>query len=233
MRVLVTGATRGIGQAIAQYFHERGDYVIGTGTLSTSFIPLQSYLQEYLQADFIDDHEIEWLAQEIAGLDIDVLINNAGINRIREFQQIKSRDWMDQHRINVYAPFRLSQAVLPAMIQRGSGHIVNIASVWSRISKTGRAAYSANKFALEGLSKALAAEFAGQGICINCVSPGFVDTDLTRQNLGEHGIAKILERVPARRLAQPAEIAQAVYNLVQGRYINGQNIIIDGGFTSA
>jgi len=233
MRVLVTGATRGIGQAIAQYFDEYNHYVIGTGTMPTTFIPTQPYLDEYYQADFTDEADVDWLAHQILNLDIDVLINNAGINHIRNFQNITRKDWMEQHSVNVYAPFRLSQAVLPGMMERGSGHIVNIASVWSRISKTGRAAYSANKFALEGMTKAMAAEFGVHGICVNCISPGFVDTDLTRQNLGEVGIEKILERVPMRRLANPREIANAVYNLVHSQYITGQNIVIDGGFTSA
>jgi 3-oxoacyl-[acyl-carrier protein] reductase len=83
------------------------------------------------------------------------------------------------------------------------------------------------------MTKAMAAEFSQYGICINCVSPGFVDTDLTRQNLGEEGIKKMLERVPMNRLASTREIANNVYNLVHSRYITGQNIVIDGGFTSA
>lgn len=233
MKVLVTGATRGIGQAIAQYFHEYNHYVVGTGTMPASFIPLQPYLDEYYQADFHDEHDIDLLVRDIKDLEIDVLINNAGINIVKNFESISSKDWMAQHQVNVYAPFRLCQAVLPGMVERGQGHIINIGSVWSRISKTGRAAYSANKFALEGMTKALAAEFSQHGVCINCVSPGFVDTDLTRQNLGEAGIKKIMERVPMGRLASPREIANNVYNLVHSRYITGQNIVIDGGFTSA
>jgi 3-oxoacyl-[acyl-carrier protein] reductase len=111
---------------------------------------------------------------------------------------------------------------------------VNIASVWSKISKSGRAAYSANKFALEGMTKSLAAEFGSHNIRINCVSPGFIDTDLTRKNLGEAGIKKILERVPINRLGHPADISEYVYWLcTQNSYITGQNIVIDGGFTCA
>jgi NAD(P)-dependent dehydrogenase (short-subunit alcohol dehydrogenase family) len=230
MKVLVTGATRGIGKSIAGLFHLRGHKVIGTGTPGTV---KPNYLDYYLEADFTKKDQVESLASIISDLQIDVLVNNAGINRIKPFLEITPDDWNDQHMVNVYAPYRLCQAVLPHMIENG-GHIVNIASVWSKISKSGRAAYSANKFALEGMTKSLAAEFGCHNIRINCVSPGFIDTDLTRENLGETGIKKILERVPINRLGNPADISEYVYWLcIQNNYITGQNIVIDGGFTCA
>jgi len=230
MKVLVTGATRGIGKSIAGLFHLRGHKVIGTGTPGTV---KPNYLDYYLEADFTKKDQVESLASIISDLQIDVLVNNAGINRIKPFLEITPDDWNDQHMVNVYAPYRFCQAALPHMIENG-GHIVNIASVWSKISKSGRAAYSANKFALEGMTKSLAAEFGCHNIRINCVSPGFIDTDLTRENLGETGIKKILERVPINRLGNPADISEYVYWLcIQNNYITGQNIVIDGGFTCA
>lgn len=230
MKVLVTGATRGIGKSIAGLFHLRGHKVIGTGTPGTV---KPNYLDYYFEADFTKKDQVESLASIISDLQIDVLVNNAGINRIKPFLEITPDDWNDQHMVNVYAPYRFCQAVLPHMIENG-GHIVNIASVWSKISKSGRAAYSANKFALEGMTKSLAAEFSCHNIRINCVSPGFIDTDLTRENLGETGIKKILERVPINRLGNPADISEYVYWLcTQNSYITGQNIVIDGGFTCA
>jgi NAD(P)-dependent dehydrogenase (short-subunit alcohol dehydrogenase family) len=231
MKVLVTGATRGIGQSIALQFHWQGHEVYGTGQPGTA---KPNYLDHYYQADFTDVDQIESLAHLVGDLDLDVLINNAGINRILPFLDIAPKDWNDQHLVNVYAPYRLSQAALPAMIKNGSGHIVSIASVWSKISKTGRAAYSANKFALEGMTKALAAEFSSKNVRINCVSPGFIDTELTRKNLGEAGVKKMLERVPMNRLGAAADVAEYVYWLcTKNSYITGQNIVIDGGFTSA
>jgi NAD(P)-dependent dehydrogenase (short-subunit alcohol dehydrogenase family) len=233
MRVLVTGATRGIGQAIAQHFFHQGHKVYGTGTSVMEVPP--KYLTAYYAADFTDRDQIEALSHSLVDLDIEILINNAGINRIKNFLDITPEDWEDQHMVNVYAPYRLSQAVIPSMQNRQWGRIVNMASVWSRISKTGRAAYSANKFALDGMTKAMAAEFGKDGILINCVSPGFIDTELTRVNLGADGIKKMLERVPLNLMGNKFDVAELVLWLAsnENKYMTGQNLVIDGGFTSA
>jgi 3-oxoacyl-[acyl-carrier protein] reductase len=119
------------------------------------------------------------------------------------------------------------------MRERGWGRIVNIASIWSVVSRPGRGSYSASKFALDGLTAALAAEVAADGVLVNCVSPGFVDTELTRSVLGEDGVAQLVSEVPAGRLAQPDEIAALVAWLAgpENTFVSGQNIVIDGGFS--
>jgi 3-oxoacyl-[acyl-carrier protein] reductase len=127
----------------------------------------------------------------------------------------------------------LSRSVVPGMRERGWGRIVNVASIWSVVSRPGRGSYSASKFALDGLTAALAAEVAADGVLVNCVSPGFVDTELTRSVLGDEGIARLVAEVPAGRLAQPAEIAALVAWLAgpENTFVSAQNIVIDGGFS--
>jgi NAD(P)-dependent dehydrogenase (short-subunit alcohol dehydrogenase family) len=230
--VLVTGATRGIGQAIAKKFLSEKWHVIGTATQKIS---RPEYLHDYVSCDFDNYQDIENLCRYIDDQKIDCIVNNAGINIINDFLNITSSDFEKIQRINVYAPFRLCQSVLPYMIKQKWGRIVNISSVWGKISKKGRASYSASKFGIDGLTLAMANEYASQGILCNCVSPGFIDTEMTWNNLGPNGVQKILENVPINRLAKVEEVADLVYMLgsSQNTYISGQNISIDGGFTRA
>jgi 3-oxoacyl-[acyl-carrier protein] reductase len=135
--------------------------------------------------------------------------------------------------VNVRAPFLLARACAPGMAERGWGRIVNIGSIWSVVSIAQRASYSTSKFGVDGMTAAMSAELAASGILVNTVSPGFVDTELTRRVLGEDGIAELTARVPIRRLAQPSEIAALVAWVAgpDNTYLTGQNVVIDGGFT--
>lgn len=231
-KILVTGATRGIGQAIAKKFKDNQYYVIGTGQ---NKIDLPNYLDEYWVANFSDQNEVEIICHAIQETSIDVLINNAGINIINDFCSINPQDFLKVQQVNLYAPFRLSQSVLPYMLSSGWGRIVNISSVWGKTSKKGRASYSASKFGIDGMTVAMSSEFASKGILCNCVSPGFIDTDMTWNNLGKAGVEKMLENVPINRLAKVEEVAELIFMLgtEKNTYISGQNIAIDGGFTCA
>jgi NAD(P)-dependent dehydrogenase (short-subunit alcohol dehydrogenase family) len=164
---------------------------------------------------------------------VDILINNAGINKVGPFEDIALDDFDRIQQVNVRAPFLLCRAVLPGMRRKGWGRIVNITSIFSKVSKEMRAPYSASKFALDGLTAALAAEAASQGILANCVAPGVIDTDLTRAVLGETGIREMASKIPVGRLGKPEEIAAFVVWMAgpENTYISGQNIAIDGGFT--
>jgi len=227
---LVTGGTRGIGQAIAERLRADGAEVTVTGTRTDGQAPGGC---AYLAADFLDRQQIVRFAERVADMRPDIVVNNAGINKISSFEEIELSDFEAIQRVNVTAPMMICRAALPAMKERGWGRIVNVSSIWGKISKAYRAPYSASKFALDGMTTALAAEYAAFGILANSIAPGFIDTDLTRQVLGEDGIAVLREQVPAKRLGSTAEIAAFVGWLVspENSYISGQNIAIDGGFT--
>lgn len=230
-KVFVTGASRGIGKAIAQAFRDEGAWVVGTSTGSGGASGEQC--QEWIQADFSSVAEIERCAGRIGEIQPDVLVNNAGINRNAPFLEISPEVFRLIQQVNVFAPFRLCQAALPAMKSRGWGRIVNVSSIFGKISMAHRASYSASKFALDGMTVALAAEYAADGILANSIAPGFIDTDLTQRMLGASGIAALTARVPARRLGNVEEIARLVVWLAgkENTFISGQNIAIDGGFT--
>jgi 3-oxoacyl-[acyl-carrier protein] reductase len=230
-KAFVTGASRGIGRAIAQALRAEGAWVIGTRTSGSA--QADELCQEWIQTDFSDVAQIESCVARLRQLAPDVLINNAGINKIAPFVAIDPSDFLRIQQVNVFAPLRLCQAAVPAMKAKGWGRIVNVSSVWGKMSKAQRGSYSASKFAIDGLTVALAAEHSRDGILANSVAPGFIDTELTRNTLGEAGIAALVARVPAGRLGQAAEIARLVLWLAsdENTFVAGQNIVIDGGFT--
>ncbi len=233
-KVFVTGATRGIGRAVAQAFRTEGAWVIGTGTgKATSTV--DAYCSEYVRADFTDLAQLHSCAQILRRIEPDILVNNAGINKIAPFADIVPDDFRNIQQVNVFAPFLLCQAAIAGMKRKGWGRIVNLSSIWGKISKEHRAAYSASKFAVDGMTLSLAIEHAADGIIANCVAPSFTDTELTRRILGENGIKRLVETVPMRRMANVEEIARFIVWLggPENTYITGQNIAIDGGFTRA
>lgn len=232
-KVLVTGSTRGIGNTIAKLFKQNNYYVIGTGTNKVNS-NLEG-LDEYYAVNFENIDEIETFCETVKNLNIDILINNAGINIINKFCDINPHDFIRVQQVNVYSHFRISQSVVPHMLDNSWGRIISISSVWGKKSKSGRASYSTSKFAIDGLTTAMASEFSGKGILCNSVAPGFIDTEMTHRNLGPAGIAKILESVPIGRLAKSIEVAEFVLWLASenNTYITGQNLSIDGGFGRA
>ncbi len=228
-KALVTGGTRGIGAAIAARLVEEGALVTVTGSSSGGLGPSGT---DYVSIDFADIEATERFTAQVRRSDFEILVNNAGINVIASFIEIVPQDFDRIQLINVRAPFRLCQAVIPHMQKQGWGRIVNVSSIFGKISKEYRASYSTSKFAIDGMTAALAAEVAQYGILANCVAPGFIDTELTRNVLGAQGIAELAGRVPARRLGQAEEIASLVCWLCgpENSYISGQNLVIDGGF---
>lgn len=230
-KVLVTGASRGIGHAIAQAFRAEGARVIGTRTGEGN--ENEDVCHEMIVADFADIGQLKACADYVRHAELDVLVNNAGINKIAPFVEIDPGDFLLIQQVNVFAPFLLCQAVIPAMARKGWGRIVNISSIWGKIGKAYRASYGASKFGLDGMTLALASEHSADGILANCVAPGFIDTELTRQVLGAEGMQSLVSGVPIHRLGQAEEVARLVLWLAseENTYLTGQNIAIDGGFS--
>lgn len=230
-KVFVTGASRGIGRAIAQAFRDEGAWVIGTHTGRNE--EMKDVCNEWVAADFSHIEQITACADYVRRAAPDIIINNAGINKIAPFVEIIPSDFLMIQQVNVFAPFLLCQAAIPAMKRKGWGRIVNVSSVWGKISKAHRAPYSASKFAIDGMTLALAAEHSADGIIANSIAPGIIDTELTRRVLGEPGIRSLVSSVPARRLGKADEIARLVLWLAseENTFLAGQNIAIDGGLT--
>ncbi len=228
-KALVTGGTRGIGAAIATRLVLEGAAVTVTGMNKNGACPEGALFRS---VDFADIEATERFVDEVRLSGFDILINNAGVNRIAPFAEIAPKDFDRIQLINVRAPFRLCQAVIPNMREQGWGRIVTMSSIFGIISREQRASYSTSKFAIDGMTAALAAEVAQYGILANCVAPGFIDTELTRSVLGAQGVEELAGRVPVRRLGQAEEIAALVFWLcsTENSYISGQNLVIDGGF---
>ncbi len=230
-KVLVTGGSRGIGAAIVKAFIKSKAEVTYTGQNEKP--PQLIENAKYLSLDLSKDESINQFLQKIQIEHFDILINNAGINKIDLFDQISLDDFKKIQKVNLEGPFILCKHLVSKMAQKKFGRIVNIASIFSSISKEKRASYSASKFALVGMSKALALDYAAQNVLVNVVSPGFIDTELTRKILSEQQIQELVAQVPMKRLGTGEEIAELVLFLssAQNTFITGQNMIADGGFT--
>ena len=229
---LVTGGTRGIGKQIAEDLVDLGAQVIITGTKEPKGKISQNI--QFVPANFLDDSSTDDFLKMISNETLDVCVNNAGINRIDPFREVKHEDWNDIIKVNLTAPFKVQQTVSRSMVRRKYGRVVNIASVWSEISTPKRASYSSSKFGLRGLTLASAAELAQYNVLINAVSPGFTLTDLTRNVLGPERMKEIAQQIPMRRMAEVDEISRVVLFVASrlNTYISGQNIVADGGFVN-
>lgn len=216
--VLITGGSRGIGKAIVEKFDSEGYLVISP---SRKELDLNS---EASVDAFIEVHRISGF---------DVIINNAGINEINLLEDISDNQLGRMMQINLLSPIRLLRGLVAPMKNNKYGRIVNIASIWAVVSKEGRLAYSATKNAMHGVTNTLALELGPYNILVNTVCPGYVLTELTKQNNTDEEIEKISQTLPLRRMAQPQEIANFVYFLASdsNTFITGQKIAIDGGFT--
>jgi len=239
--ILITGATRGIGKQIADDLYKLGSNLILTGTNPDEINELNTLAKKagqnkkYFVVDLIKPEQVDLFISELLKFPkIDCIVNNAGINRLNHIQDVLLSDWDEMLSINLTAPFKILHAVSKLMINNNYGRVVNIASIFSKISKEKRAAYSATKFGIHGLTVGASNDLASNNILVNTVSPGFVLTDLTRKNLTTIEMDSLKNQIPAKRLAETSDISSVVIFLLSdlNKYLTGQNIIVDGGFTN-
>jgi len=217
-RVLLTGGSRGIGKAIANLLHSKGYTVVS---------PTHNEL------DLSNRDSVTRYKTKIKELNISILINNAGINPVMSISEFAEEPVDETLQVNLVSPIFLIQSVWEGLKKQNYGRIVNISSIWSTISKPGRAIYTASKAGVNGLTRTLAVEGAPYNILVNSVCPGYIDTELTRKNNSYEDILAIEGKIPIGRMGTPEEIAKIVLFLVSedNTYITGQSIIADGGFS--
>lgn len=240
--IVITGATRGIGKKIADDLFELGANLILTGTkqdeideLNASNITSTSPAKRYFVLNLSDVESIDRFIYAISDeKEIHGLVNNAGINKLNHIQNVQLQDWQEMMAVNLTAPFRLIHSISKKMISQRYGRIINVGSIFSKISKEKRAVYSATKFGINGLTVGVSNDLARYNVLCNTLSPGFVLTDLTRKNLSEKEMSDMSEMIPAKRLADVSDISNVAVFLLSdlNHYLTGQNIIVDGGFTN-
>ncbi|MFW7343829.1 3-oxoacyl-ACP reductase FabG [Pollutimonas sp. H1-120] len=233
---LVTGATRGIGKAIALELSAQGATVVGTATSESGAQAISEMLAASggrgVALDVNDAAACDALVTELGKQDggPHILVNNAGITRDNLAMRMKDEDWEAVIATNLSAVFRLSRAVTRTMMKARWGRIINITSVVGSSGNPGQANYAAAKAGVTGMARALARELGSRNITVNCVAPGFIETDMTRA-LNESQTAAILSQIPLGRLGAAAEIASAVAFLAgpQAGYITGTTLHVNGG----
>ncbi len=238
--VIVTGATRGIGRTIAEYLYKAGATLLLTGTDPQQIRQLNARVKNkkrirYLALDFRNEYSVRQFLNEIKKYKkIDACINNAGTNRINYIDDFPVADWDEIIKVNLTGPFLLMKEAAKIMKRRYYGRIVNISSIFGVVGKAKRAAYSAAKAGLIGLTRTAAVDLAPYNVLVNSVSPGFVLTDLTKRILNKKDISQIKSFIPMGRLGRPEDIAPIVLFLASelNTYITGQNIVADGGYVS-
>ena len=238
--VLITGASRGIGKSLAEIFAKEGYNLVmlchnsldimweDAGKLSEEYdVNVYCYATDVSKSDEIGKLFDDLSAHDIS---IDILINNAGISYVGLLQDMTDKDWDEVIKTNLSGAFYTSRAVLPSMIARKEGRILNISSVWGQTGGSCEVHYSASKAALIGFTKALAKELGLSGICVNCIAPGVIETEMNGA-LGKETLDELKSEIPLNRIGEAAEVAKTAFFLAgkDADYITGQIIAVNGG----
>ena len=239
MNILITGASRGIGRAVAIEFAKNKHNIIICAKSDLESLKNTKRLVEnegvscYIGlCDVTNEDSVEEFISDSAKAigKTDILINNAGISYIGLLQDMSLEDWNKVLNTNLTSAFLMSKYVIPEMLKKQSGHIINISSVWGNIGASMEVAYSASKGGINSFTKALAKELAPSNISVNAISPGFIDTDMNKV-FEKDELDAIFEEIPMGRAGSPSEVAKLIYKIAMSDYITGQVITIDGGWT--
>jgi len=233
---LVTGASRGIGRAILQALGREGVTVIGTATSDSGAEAISRYISESgfkgcgKKLSVNDNDAVEALIKDIGDsfAPVGILVNNAGITDDNLLMRMKAEQWDNVIDTNLSSVYRLSKAVLRDMMKARCGRIINITSVVGIMGNAGQTNYAAAKAGLIGFSKSLAREVGSRGITVNCIAPGFIQTDMT-DKLPEEQKKQLAEQIPLAKLGRVEDVAEAVVYLARAEYITGETLNINGG----
>ena len=236
---LITGASRGIGKRIAERLVNDGFFVVGTSTTENGAKNIEGWLGDRgigLTVQVEDSASVDALFQRISERcgDVSVLVNNAGITRDNLLVRMSDDEWNGVIETNLAGAYRMCKSVLRPMMKTRWGRIVNVGSVVGRMGNSGQTNYAASKAGIEGLTKALAQEVGSRGITVNCVAPGFIDTDMTAK-LSDEQTDNLVATIALGRIGSPADVAAAVSFLVHddAGYITGETLHVNGGLYSA
>ncbi len=229
--IFISGASRGIGKSMAKHFAKSNFNVVGTSRNNFKFDDdLENLLP--LKLDVTSRNDVKNCFDELKSKNLlpDILINNAGITADQLFLRMSDDDWDDVINTNLTGTFNLTKIFLKNMIKNKFGRIINISSISGLMGNPGQVNYSSSKAALNGFTKSLAKEVGSRNITVNCVAPGFIDTDMTSY-IGENERNEILKKIPLNKFGSPEDISKLVMFLMsdEASYITGQTISIDGG----
>ena len=227
--VLVTGGVRGIGKAIALAFLKKNYRVCVTYSKDEkSAEEMRLCGAEVYRSDVRCEADIKSLFQAVK--DVDILVNNAGVSLIKQIQDVSVEEFDNLFAVNVRGAFLCAREAAKGMIDKQSGLIVNISSVWGEVGASCESVYSASKAALIGFTKALAKELGWSKIRVNCVSPGVIETAMNA-HFSEEDMQEIVDEIPMGRMGLPEEVASAVLYLAENEYVTGVDIPVNGGFS--